>query len=317
MQHAAASDGRASHGRTLVAMAVGAIAISFAAIFFRLAPGVDPLLASAIRLGIAGLVLSPVVVRAWRSGTLSPEVRRASVWAGLFYAIHFGTWVASLSRTTVAASVTLVTATPLLLALVALAEGKDRPTPRHGIAIVLALGGVALIAGSDLADGRLVGDLLALAGAAAMAAYLRLVRGLGDRLGDTVAFSGLAAGWGALFLVPALALVAILDDGGPAAALALPSTEALAWIALSALVPQVVGHTLLTFALRRATPTEVGLATAAEPVLSTLLAWLWLTEVPTSVVLGGCAVTLVGVILGASRAGGPKTGGQGRWTTAL
>lgn len=297
----------ASHTRTLVAMAVGALAISFAAIFFRLAPGVDPLLASAIRLGIAALVLAPVVVRAWRSGGISRAARHAAVWAGLFYAVHFGTWVASLSRTTVAASVTLVTATPLLSALVAFAEGKDRPTRRHGIAIVLALGGVALIAGSDVAGGRWDGDLLALAGAAAMVAYLRLVRGLGDELGDTVAFSGLAAGWGALFLLPALALAAVLGGDDATSALAMPSTGALGWIALSALVPQVVGHTLLTYALRRATPTEVGLATAAEPVLSTLLAWFWLAEVPTSLVFCGCAVTLVGVVLGA-RPGAPRDG---------
>ena len=94
--------------------------------------------------------------------------------------------------------------------------------------------------------------------------------------------------------------------GGASGSLAVPSTEALGWIALSALVPQVVGHTLLTFALRRATPTEVGLATAAEPVLSTLLAWLWLREVPTALVLGGCAVTLVGVLLGARPARVPS-----------
>lgn len=278
--------------RTLAAMAIGAVAISFAAIFFRRAGDVDPLLASAIRLGLAAVVLAPAAVRAASKRALPPVAVRAAVVAGFFYALHFGTWVASLSRTTIAASVTLVTATPLLSALLALVEGRDRPERRHGIAIVLALGGVALIAGDDLGHGRILGDLLALAGAAAMVGYLRVVRGLGGSL-DALAFSAHAAAWGALFLVPVVAVSALSTP------IVWPSEAAMGWLALSALVPQVVGHTLLTYALRRATPTEVGLATAAEPVLSTVLAWVVLTETPTEIVLAGCGLTLVGVVVGA------------------
>jgi len=70
---------------------------------------------------------------------------------------------------------------------------------------------------------------------------------------------------------------------------------------LAAVIPQVLGHTLLTSALGRATPSEVGLATAAEPVLSTLFAWLWLAELPTEWVLVGCVVALLGVVLGMTR----------------
>ena len=269
---------------------MGALAISFAAIFFRLAGPADPLLASALRLGVASLCLWPFA----RRRPASARLKRAGVLAGLLYAIHFGTWVASLSRTSVAASVTLVTATPLLLVVVAFATGKDRPRPIQLAGIAIACVGVILIGGGDLAEGQLLGDGLAVIGAGAMAGYLWLARSLGSEL-DSLALSVRAAGWGALFLV--IALLVLL----PFETVILPTSEGLGWIVLAALIPQVLGHTLLTSALSRATPTEVGLATAAEPVLSTWLAWAWLAELPTELVLAGCAVALIGVVLGMTR----------------
>jgi drug/metabolite transporter (DMT)-like permease len=267
-------------------MAIGAVAISFAAIFFRLAAPVDPLLASALRLGLSALLLLPFA----RRSTSAAEKRAAWI-CGALYAVHFGTWVASLDLTTVAASVTLVTCTPLLLAGLGWLRGKDRPTMRHVLGAVIALIGAVVIGGSDLFGGRLIGDALALIGALAMAGYLAVARELGPEL-DSFALSARAA------LVAALVLGAMLLVRQPIAPVPLPSLPSLGWIALSALVPQVLGHTALTYALKRATPTEVGLATALEPVLATVLAWLWLAETPAALVLAGCAVTLTGVLVG-------------------
>src|SRR5204863_9680348 len=81
------------------------------------------------------------------------------------------------------------------------------------------------------------------------------------------------------------------------------SDDSLLWITLAALVPQLIGHNLLTYALRYATPTAVGIATVGEPVGATILAWIWLHEALTPVVALGCAVTLAAVLLSASRVG--------------
>jgi drug/metabolite transporter (DMT)-like permease len=67
---------------------------------------------------------------------------------------------------------------------------------------------------------------------------------------------------------------------------------------MSALVPQVIGHSLLTRAVRHTTPTVVALATTSEPVLSALFAIPILGEVPSALVALGCAITLAGVVLG-------------------
>ena len=74
-----------------------------------------------------------------------------------------------------------------------------------------------------------------------------------------------------------------------------PTPQAALAIVACALVPQLMGHTLLTWALRHTGPAWVAMTTVGEPVGATLLTWWWLNEVPSALVLAGCAVTLVGV----------------------
>ena len=272
------------------ALVVAVGSISFAAIFFRKADPTHPLVSAGIRLAVASLLLSPFVLQAVRGGRLPRPVLRGALLGGLFYSVHFGAWVWSLSLTTVAASVTLVTATPLLLAGVAVLTGRDRPTGRLWAALALAAVGVTIIGGTDLGTGptALLGDGLALLGCAGMAGFLWVGRRLGPSL-DVLAFAGIATGVAALLLLGLSAILGI--DLRPA------SGEALVYLVLAALLPQLVGHNLLTWALRHTTPTVVGLATVGEPVGSTLLGLALLGEVPSVPVLAGCGVTLAAVAL--------------------
>ncbi len=285
----------APRARVLAALAIGALAISFSAIFFRLAGDVHPVLLAGARLAISAALLSPFTWRAWRRGALTPRVRRAGLAAGLLYGAHFGTWVASLQLTSVASSVSIVTATPVILALVGLARRRDAPSARQLAGIALALAGLTTLGVADSgADSHLAGDALALAGAIAMAGYLLVARELGDEL-DPFVLTGLATLGGAIVLALVAALVTA--SGGD---LGNMSASSLSWVALSALVPQLIGHTSLTWALRSASPTAVGLATTAEPVMSTALAVVLLSEVPPAIVALGGAITITGVIVGLS-----------------
>jgi len=275
--------------RVPAALVAAVVAISFAAIFFRKAAPTHPLVMAGVRLAIAAVVLAPFTVRGFRRGKLPAPILISAVLGGLAYAAHFGTWVTSLTLTTVAASVTLVTATPLLLALVALATGKDRPDRKHYVSIALAIVGLLFIGGADFADrDALIGDGLAFTGAAAMAVYMLLVRRHGDAL-DVWAFSGVATAVGSATLLATAAA-----SGIP---IAIPTVEAGAFVVLAALVPQLIGHTCLTWALRHTRPTVVGIATVGEPVGSTVLAVLWLGEQADIGTLIGCAVVLCAVAI--------------------
>jgi len=269
---------------------VAVAAISFAAIFFKKAAPTHPLVAAGIRLAVAAICLTPIAIRAYQKGLVTGQLVRSAIVAGLLYGVHFGTWVSSLTLTSVASSVTLVTATPLILALIALATGRDAPDPKHWVSIALAICGIGIIAKHDMNVGAeaLMGDALAMGGAVAMAGYMLVTRRLGEAL-HLWTFGAIATGVGAIALL------------GTAFALDIPieasSSEALFYLVLAALVPQLIGHNLLTWSLRYARPTIVGIATVGEPVGATILAWLWLGEQISGTMALGCGLTIGAILL--------------------
>jgi drug/metabolite transporter (DMT)-like permease len=281
-----------------LALPVAVAAISFAAIFFKKSFPTHPLSAAGLRLVIAAAVLAPWTIRALRRGGLRSATLRRGALAGVFYGVHFGAWVTSLTLTSIAASVTLVTITPLLLAAYALAVGRDRPAPRHWWGVAAGAAGLVLIGGADGTAGgnALAGDALAVLGAFAMAGYMLTARSLGPE-SDWAAFSGVAtAVGGALLCASALAAGVPLRPSSPAA---------LGFIALAALIPQLVGHNLLTWSLRRSPPMAVSLAVVGEPAGATLLGLAIFGDRPTGWVLAGCATTLFAVIVSSWSAGNP------------
>ncbi len=270
------------------------LSISFAAIFFRLASPTHPLTAAGIRLIMAGLLLSPILLHQLLRKRISKRLFLYGLLAGFCYAIHFGAWVSSLTLTSIAASVTLVTTTPLLLALIGWLSGRDRPSRPLWFAVALATIGVVLIGGSDLivSFGSLTGDTLALLGAMAMAAYMLIGRRLGNAM-QLWSFSAIATTTGGFLL-----LLTAWFFGIPLT----PATDS-AWLYLflAALFPQLVGHTLLTWSLRHLPPSTVAMAVVGEPVGATILAWLWLGETVGLLTILGCGITLSAVLLALKR----------------
>lgn len=290
--------------RLVLALAVAIFAISWAAVLFRLAPGLDPRAAAGWRLVIAGgligawLLASRRAGRSGSSGAPAGEARRRALvlGAGAAYGLHFGAWVASLGLVPVALSVTAVTTTPLLLAVVGLVTGRDRPSPRTLVALAFGGGGLAVMAvaaGAGPAGGDTGwGVALAVTGAAAMGLYLLLARratSLGGATGarSSLAFAGQAALIGGLLLLGAAAMAGVR--------LGFASVDELLVVAGAAAVPQLVGHTLLTWAVGRTDPTRVALATLGEPVLAGLLAWGVLGESLSGLAIVGGLMTLLAV----------------------
>lgn len=289
-----------------MALVTAVTAISFAAIFFQLSAPTHPLIAAAVRLTIAALLMVPIIVRAYKRGRFPARMAKMSVFAGASYAVHFGAWVTSLRMTSVAASVTLVTATPIILAVAGWISGRDTATRRTGLSIAVALVGLGIMGVTDFTgagQGALVGDMLALLGCVAMAAYMLIVRSLGHAL-DAWAFSGAACAVGAVLLWATAALLGIPWE--------VPTAEAWAFLTLAALIPQLVGHGLITWSLRTMTPTQVGLATVAEPVGSTILAVFILDQHPSIWILGGGALTLSAVILALTSGTGAEVHDESR-----
>jgi len=275
-------------------LAVALVGVSFGSIFARLAAA--PALAIALwRMTFSAAVVVPMAAATGGSWTRTPRHALAmTAAAGGLLALHFATWITSLEYTTVASSVLLVNTAPVFVALIAWLSGRDRPTARTWAAVGLAVGGAAVIAAGDLHDaGSTVGNLLAVAGAAAMGGYLVLAREAQRSLGY-LAYVAVAYGTAASCL-----WAAVLISGTPWSGF--PQET---WLVLGAMaaVSQLIGHGGYNWSLRHLQPAFVAIALTGEPVLAATLAWFLLGEPVSLLTMLGGGLVLAAILLAATRA---------------
>ena len=278
--------------RTWWILAAAVAAVSLAPIFVRLAdaPGV---VVAAYRMAIAALVIVPLTLRGLRRTRLTRATAIPTVWAGALLAVHFATWITSLSFTTVAASVTLVATVPLWMALFSWWFLGRAPSLTTLIGVLVAIAGGATIAFGDAGAGTasrpLLGDALALVGAISVTGYLMLGR-TAQRAGLGLnAYTGLAYAVAAVLLLPLPAIF-----GMPYVAY---TPETFLWVLALALVPQLIGHTGINHAMKHLDPTMVSTTLLLEPVGAAVLALVLFGEVPSWLTIGGAALLLVGLVL--------------------
>lgn len=279
--------------RTLLpVLVVGVASLSCGAIFARLASPASSLVIAfwrcAIAAGIVGLWAAPRV-RA-ELAALSTRERLAAVAAGTALALHFHTWIASLALTSVAASCVLVATTPVWTAVLTPWLSRDRLTAAAVVGIGIASVGATVIGWGDFEGGpdALLGDALALAGAIFAALYVLAGRHVRPRL-SLASYLTITYGTAALWLGAAGALTDAAFGGH----------EPNVWWALLglALVPQLVGHSILNWSLRFVSANTTAVATLCEPLFATGLAWWLFAEVPGASIAIGGSVLVLGVAL--------------------
>jgi drug/metabolite transporter (DMT)-like permease len=196
----------------------------------------------------------------------------------------------------VATSVVLVTITPIFVAIASYLLFRERLTWQVMAGIVVCLAGAVLIGYGNwqISSESLFGGVLALLGALAVAGYLLIGRKLRQEI-SLLSYSFLVYSSAAVML-----LVAALVRGYP---LFDYSGETYLWMVMLALVPQLLGHMSLVWALRFVSATLVTIAVLGEPVGATILAFLILDEAPTwSEIVGGVLI-LAGIFVAFHRGG--------------
>jgi drug/metabolite transporter (DMT)-like permease len=154
---------------------------------------------------------------------------------------------------------------------------------------VAVLGGL-VITWNDLALGgeALWGDLLAIVGAVMVGGYFMAGRKLRTKVSllayVTVVYSIAALGTLALTVLTRHSLSGY-------------SAQTWAMLVLLAVVPQLLGHSSLNWALRLLPAAAVGVVTLGEPVGSTVLAHFLLREPPTLLTVLGGGLILAGIYL--------------------
>ncbi len=281
------------YDKTYGALTLGVVSISFAAVFIRLADGPVASVA-ALRLVFATLVLSPFVIFSRKTRKTIMTLRRGEkgllVLAGLFLALHFLSWIASLSFTGITSSIVFVTTSPIFIEIYSVMVRGERTSARVWIGIGLALAGSVILGGGNIVAGgeSWKGDLLAVAGAIAVAGYFIVGSRMRPKL-TLLAYIFPVYGTAALFLALSAPLLGAGLTGLPA--------RTYFYCFMMALVCQLTGHSLLNRALRRMRTTLVAMATLGEPIGTTMIAWLILGESPVTTEILGGAVILAGVFI--------------------
>ena len=274
------------------------IAISTGAILVRLSEAPSAV-AAFYRVLFTTLPLLPVAV--WRYRDDFARITRRDLGfatlSGVALALHFAAWFESLAWTSVAASVTLVQAQPVFVALGAWLLLRETITSRMVGGIAVAVVGMIGMSFYDLVGGVLVGpnpllgNALALFGAVMAAGYVLAGRSLRQRVA-LVPYVVVVYG------VCTVALLAIvLWQGDP-----LTGYPAREWYVFAglALGPGLFGHTVINWALGHLESSVVSVSLLGEPVGATLLAFLLLAEVPTAATVVGGMVVLAGIYLTAA-----------------
>jgi len=270
---------------------LGVLAVSFAAIFIRLAEA-PPLVIATYRLGIASLVLIPFLIP--RSKETFRKLSKNDILllflSSLFLALHFALWITSLSYTTIASSVILVTANPLFVAIISYFLWRERLTWLMILGILIALIGALFIAqgGFSLSPEALLGDSLALLAAFCMGSYLVIGRQLRMRI-DLGSYLAIICTGSALILLTATLIAGYSLIGY--------SSTTYIMLILLAVVPQLIGHSSLNLAVRLIPATFVAVAILGEPVGATALGYFILGEVPTVVEIVGGMLILGGIFM--------------------
>ena len=290
-----------SYSRLLAVLTAGIFAVSTASILIRFArqSGVPALVVAAYRLTGATLILGPIVLRR-HTAELRRLARRdwfAAIFSGMFLALHFATWISSLDYTTITSSVVLVTTGPIWVALASwlfLRERLSRPIV-IGL-IVTVIGGIVVglsdSAGFGVSGAQVWGDFLALAGAWFVAGYLLIGRQLRDRM-SLIAYIFIVYGAAAVVLIGLALLSGAAFALDPAGAPYPPI--AWVWLILLAILPQLVGHSSYNYALRHLPTTYVAVVSLAEPIGTSILAFLLLREAPPLLTIVGAAIILIGI----------------------
>lgn len=273
----------------LVYAVIAVVFFSTSPVLIRWAAPLSPFQITAGRLAIAGAALY-LVRRARRErARVVPADRPRFAVFGLVAALHFFFYIASLQFTTISHSLALVYTAPIFVTILS-ARLLAEPLPRRKwVGVLVAVGGIAVLAGFQPSFTRrmLVGDLLALGSAVMFGFYSVAGRSQRERI-PLATYAFVVYSVAALWLAPA------------AWATATPKpVPGRAWVAVLALglVPLAAGHTLYNAALRRMHATTVNLIATQEVTGGIFLGALLLGELPGWNEILGAALALCGVAL--------------------
>jgi drug/metabolite transporter (DMT)-like permease len=269
-----------------------------------LASGVSSLRLAQVRMtgALIGFVVVLLLAAPERLRVRRRELPFLAVWGigGLAFVQWF--YFLAIHRLAIGIALLIEYVAPLFVALWAHYVFHERVRRRIWVALAFALAGLALIV--NVHHGGTIstsGIVFALGSAAAYTFYILLAeRGVGDR--DAVSLLAWGFGFGALFWCflapwwsfPAGRVGADVSLLGRLSDYHLPVWALMAFLIV---IGTIIPFFLLVSALRHLPATRVGIIAMLEPVVATIVAWVWLNESLGALQLLGAAIVLCAIVL--------------------
>jgi drug/metabolite transporter (DMT)-like permease len=275
------------------------LAFATSAPLSKLVAPMDPIFLATVRVAVAATVLSLVNVREIARTLRSLERDSAAKIAlgGVLLGEHF-----DLFQTSLPAAVAFVALEPVSVVLAAWLAFGLRPSRVESLGVVVATVGALLVGSEGLTSAvsapehSLLGDALVCGAVALFGFYVAAARSVGGRVAAGV-FAPLVYAVAATTL--GVWMAASPTFGAPE--LASLTGRQIAGLAALALVPTVIGHTLVQIGARVLRPSVVSLVCPGETLGSTALGAAALGTIPSVteatgslVILGGALVTTLG-----------------------
>lgn len=291
------TEGESNRLRVVLLLVLSVPMVSSASILIRITnPVLSPPLVTVFWRTLYGATVMAGIgfARGDHTSYRSRQLKRTWGWLvliGIVLSLHFSTWFTSLFMTTVAASVVLVNTSPILTAILSTVVLGEALRRRSWAGVLAAVSGAVFLAWTDLETvgaGALTGDLLALLSALFLAIYFiggrRYAVGLPITVYTSIIY--LVAAATTLSFCLALGLNVLVFD----------PREVAIYLAL-AIFPTALGHSVNNYLLTLVPAYVVSSAVLGEPLGATLLALVFLGEMPTVLTLVGFAVILIGIAL--------------------
>ena len=280
-----------------IVLVFGVFCCSTAVLWIK-ASAIDPVLLSGYRLILGACLLSPLFFSARKR---YPNIVNRQFWHGIWpaaglLALHFISWNIGARMTPAANASLIVNVTPIAMPFFLIFLLKERLTRAEIYGTILAMAGVFLLGLSDFntSPEYFLGDVIAFISMLLYAAYLawsRLNKHIPSIYLYVVPVYGLAGVISLVLAVPYAAAV------GGIPLLGENVWKELTMIAGLALVPTIMGHSIINWGMQKLRGQVVAIVNLGQFIFAGIMAWFILKETPTIGFFIAVGLVITGAII--------------------